>query len=726
MLILFSLTDIFSALWAFINMLFLIINSFIYDLVNFAYQVFLVLAGAQIFTTDMYQDIAQKIYVVIGVVALFLVAYALLRAIADPDAAAKSDMAAGKIIPNLLKVIILIAFIPTIFNIAYNVQGVILSNQTIPKLVLGDHFNSDSSTSSQGLVLANEIFTAFLTPTTDGDVSYTTDTVALTDPCMIGSCPAGTTYQDMSDLVEAGAKKFIIYANLGDSVAKGKLDFNFILQVVCGLFMVYVFVSFCIDLGVRVVKLAYYQLIAPIPILTLLIPSQKKIFDNWKNGVLSTFVSVFVRLAIVVLGVYLIESIPAVSTWPSYLTINASGSVLALARVFVILGILMFMKQAPKLISDMFGLKEGSFKLGIGDKLRDAGAFGIAGAAGAFVGAVGNKTVGQAIPQWKAAKGKGFLAHAGVVGKAVARVPLNTIRFGSAGVHGYSATKDAKSYADFKNGIQGAEAEALTKASIPTRIKNTAEEFANTNKEMFTNQYSPVGGELAKYQKRIENAQAVDVRKKIRDLAKSNSVKAINANRDLTNFDNGSTSLKDAGDYLRSTKSAGLANLQKDYLQNYNDSISKFRVSKNHKDYEAAMKNLDNYNWVDNFLTKGAPLTEADRSFVHTQLNGLENAAESEYINAQAGITGSEINMEIARADRIRQDNHSDSLMKDVEDLSSSADVYKTLKANHDQMFKDNDPDSNINKLRSEKGYINAVEADRRNQEYKKQAEEKK
>ena len=391
-----SFSDIWTAILSVLYTIFLMINSFIYDLINFSYQVFIALASAQIFTAEQYQNMAQKVYVVIGVVALFIVAYALLRAIADPDGAAKGDMAVGKIVPNLLKAIILIAFVPTIFNIAYNVQNVIIKNNVIPALIVGNSYNNSSSVSninggtfdlkSAGNNLANETFTQFLTPTS-GDKS----SVTLEEDCKIGTCiekddVAGISYEDMYKSVEDESKGYIVYANLGESAAKGNVDFNFPMQFAVGLFMVYVFVSFCIDMGLRVIKLAYYQIIAPIPILTLIIPGQKKIFDNWKNGSISTFAEVFVRLAVVMLGMVLVQSLPDPSNtsfWSGTM-INPSTSVSAFARIFVIIGILLFIKQAPKLISDMFGIKSGSFKLGIGEKLGEM----------AFLGGVANKAQG--------------------------------------------------------------------------------------------------------------------------------------------------------------------------------------------------------------------------------------------------------------------------------------------------------------------------------------------
>ena len=736
-----SFSDIWTAILSVLYTIFLMINSFIYDLINFTYQVFLAIASAQIFTSDQYQNMAQKVYVVIGVVALFFVAYALLRAIADPEGAAKGDMAVGKIVPNLLKAIILIAFVPTIFNIAYNVQNVILKNNVIPALIVGNSYNTTSDVAKinggtfdlkkAGNNLANDTFTQFLTPT-DG----TRSSITLEGDCKIGTCiekdnVEGISYEDMFKSVDDESKGYIVYANLGETAADGKLDFNFLMQFAVGLFMVYVFVSFCIDMGVRVIKLAYYQIIAPIPILTLIIPGQKKIFDNWKSGSISTFVEVFIRLAVVMLGMVLVQSLPdftATGFWSAAM-INPSPAVSAFARIFIIIGILMFIKQAPKLISDMFGIKSGSFKLGIGDKLREGGVFAAAGALGAVGGAVANKTIGNARQfksDWTSAKGKGAVAHAKALGKGAGRTmnPAQLLRFGSAGIHGYSATKDAKSFADFNKGMNSGVAEALSAASIPNRIKDTATGFAETARSMANNQYTPVSGELAKYQKRIETAQAVDIRKKVRDLARANDLNTITANRNLTNFDNGTYGLKDAGNLLRSTNMSQLKTSLTKYKDEYAKKLADFKTSGKSEDYDNAMKQLDNFNRTQNIIN--GTETEADRNMIHTQFDDLRSTAEKGYINSQAAMAGSEINTEINTANRLMKDNSSDAIMKGVKELDpKSVDIYDTLRDNHNTIAKDNDSNSNINKLRSDPNYINALEADRRNKEYKANAEKK-
>ena len=69
-----------------------------------------------------------------------------------------------------------------------------------------------------------------------------------------------------------------------DSIDSGKLGYLFLISTLAGAFCAYVILGFVIDMGVRAVKLAYLQLIAPLPILSLILTNQKKVFDYLLNS----------------------------------------------------------------------------------------------------------------------------------------------------------------------------------------------------------------------------------------------------------------------------------------------------------------------------------------------------------------------------------------------------------------------------------------------------------
>ena len=71
------LDDITGITQAFIK-LFLMLDGVVYSLISYVFQVFVVLAQARIFDGKTIEEIANRAYIVVGVAALFLVAFSLL------------------------------------------------------------------------------------------------------------------------------------------------------------------------------------------------------------------------------------------------------------------------------------------------------------------------------------------------------------------------------------------------------------------------------------------------------------------------------------------------------------------------------------------------------------------------------------------------------------------------------------------------------------------------
>ena len=159
------------------------------------------------------------------------------------------------------------------------------------------------------------------------------------------------------------------------------MDFQWLIALVIGGFLVYAMISFCFDMALRVCKLAFFEIIAPIAIFCNVIPKMEDVFKKWLSNTTKTFISVFTRIIVMNFGVYLISII--VKNVDLGLDNPGNWFLNLIAKCFLILGIVMFMRQAPKLLSDLFGFGDGDMKLGIRDKLKSSGAF----AAGAAIGA---------------------------------------------------------------------------------------------------------------------------------------------------------------------------------------------------------------------------------------------------------------------------------------------------------------------------------------------------
>ena len=153
----------------------------------------------------------------------------------------------------------------------------------------------------------------------------------------------------------------------------------------CSIIMTIIIIGFTVDVAVRAIKLAVLRLIAPVPIISYISPGSEKdgAFGNWVKTLVSTYLDLFIRLAIIYFGAYLILLISQSFSGNGVEIIQTGyGFVInTLATIFIIIGILVFMKQAPKFLKDMLGIK--------GTPMGNAGLSGILGGAAMAIGGGG-------------------------------------------------------------------------------------------------------------------------------------------------------------------------------------------------------------------------------------------------------------------------------------------------------------------------------------------------
>ena len=445
------------------------IDTVIYGFVDYVYDIFNALAKVKLFEESSYQSIVRNIYAVLGIIMLFVLAYSLLKAVINPDEFAKGETSFPKLIKNVVISLAIIAVLPTVFTVAFNFQNAILNKDTIPKLIFGT--GTDYNNENAGSEMAYYVFSAFLHPnftwceeknyqvndpkTGDVNLSECADNINADGDVGVTN---GPTLKAVSDGVLAGGKKSesgnysIFDFKYGESVADGKVTYNIFISTIAGVFLLYVLVNFCFDMAVRVVKLMFFQIIAPIPVICRVIPGGKlkDVFSDWMKKTISTYIDVFIRIATMYLGVYMIKLVT-----DNFSGINFGGLGLSqklIAKSLIIMGIVIFIRQAPKLISDMFHLDSGGMKLGLMDKLAMGGALTAGSVAGGAFGMLGRNAV-SAVKGFNDAKGKGFRERAKALGFGAASIGAGTF---SGAVRGFNRGKGAKSFADMKKASGGA------------------------------------------------------------------------------------------------------------------------------------------------------------------------------------------------------------------------------------------------------------------------------
>ena len=349
---------------------FLFIDGIVYWFVSQLFKIFNSLASFEIVDQGVYNALAQRIEVVIGVAMLFFVASSLLKSLVDPDNLNKNT---AKIAKNAIISIILLGVVPVIFEQAMHLQNIIIENRVVEKLLLGSGTNGVQETPDVA-TLGNEIALNTLEVFLNIPDSMTGEGDILWSDLKENSIMAGGNFTHITAFVEPVHDK--TEASNGETV-----EYMPIVSTACGLFLIYVLISFCIDLGIRIVKLAFYQILAPIPILMYIIPEKKSVFDNWVKATLATYLEVFIRLFVMFAVVFLCKEF---TTSLAAKAAENGTRIFSIESIIIVMGIFAFAKQAPKLIGDVIGVDSGNMKLGIGGKLAAAGIFG--GAIGAIGG----------------------------------------------------------------------------------------------------------------------------------------------------------------------------------------------------------------------------------------------------------------------------------------------------------------------------------------------------
>lgn len=359
-----SAENILGTIWAGIRSLMYQVNELIYTIIIRLYNMFEAIAKAQLLNDTAIEQIAQRVGVILGIVMLFKVIFSFITYLIDPDKMEDKEAGAVSIIKKVLIVIVLLGSSNYIFNLTWKFQNYIIENKVIYKLIIPS--DTELNTEDFGAVLAARTFMMFY----DLEDEFKE----------MGNATDCETYNAflINDIItnrNFGYGQFCLNAvdtittTDGESVQYFIMNYNFVLQTLVGLILVYLLVSYVIQVGVRVIQLTVLQIISPMAIISYLSPKKDNMFSKWKNIYISTYIDVFLRLAVIYLVVYLsailLDSVVETTEeglvfWNSVGTTEDKGWI----TTAMILALLMFAKKAPDLLKELF--PAGASKLGLG------------------------------------------------------------------------------------------------------------------------------------------------------------------------------------------------------------------------------------------------------------------------------------------------------------------------------------------------------------------------
>ncbi|NMA50838.1 MAG: hypothetical protein GX951_03200 [Mollicutes bacterium] len=359
------------------------INISIYRIFSSAYEVFFRLNSNRIIYSIEYREIYNKVYTLLSVLVLFVIAYNILSIIINPERN-KGGFAVQKLITRVILVLITIVLTPTIFNFAFKLQDAVVNDGFFNRLFSFKTSDEDSEgpdVTVYGKYIAGDVFGSFFYPEGDYEdsqipaesenVEKYKDNNNVEHLCTLNGEEVCTLYHAKEYARNGGLTVFRSFARNINNPTINRVEFAWIVSLIAGLFLLYVMVSYCVSFIIRVIKLAIYEIISPIVLAVSITPKNDNILNRWIKAVIKTYVSMFIYIFIMYLSMYLYRLISNITGPLICDTTNCSSGIRSFSYCFFVLGVFGFMKVAPKAIDSLLNLNE-PISLGLIDNLKEA------------------------------------------------------------------------------------------------------------------------------------------------------------------------------------------------------------------------------------------------------------------------------------------------------------------------------------------------------------------
>ena len=355
---------------------------------------------------DIVETVRSKIYIILGIFMLFKISASLINYMIKPDEMSDKDKGASKLIIRTITMLAILMILPTAFTYIYRAQSAFLP--ILPRLLLGKNTEDVSENVAENANdMAVTILQTFFHPYYSEEEG---DNYASAD----GSKEITT----LDELVEHAKDGSGTSNGFTGEMATYSYEYLFLLSTVVGIVVLVLLVGITIDVAVRLFKMLVLEMLAPIPIMSYIDPKTQKDgpFQLWLKELGKTFIDIFIKLGLIYLVLFFIGELQNDNLFVSYGPaegLKVSPLRLMYLKLFIIIGLLVFLKQAPKFIKGILGIKDnkdgGSFLGNVVGGLTGFGAGAISGAISGrgLSGAITGGLTGMAAGYQGAASGKG-------------------------------------------------------------------------------------------------------------------------------------------------------------------------------------------------------------------------------------------------------------------------------------------------------------------------------
>lgn len=540
-----------------VRIFFFFLDGIVYKFIGIIYNLFIQIANTSIFTEEIIDLFASKVYALLGIFMLFKVSFSIMTYIVNPDEFTDKNKGFSKLITNIVITLTLLIFTPMIFSQAMDLQRIILKDNIIGKIfsttASNSFFADNIDDNNAGSNLAYETFKAFYHinvndfPNCEGievgkEESSCKSDLRLKDDDY-KEYKKNLEIADFSQNINSNRNyQLLVYKAKVDKDEKYMMEYIPLVSTVVGGFMAWVLIVFCFDIAVRSVKLGFLRMIAPIPIISRIDPKGKGIFDKWTKSCISTYLDLFIRLIAIFFALFVIEQVFNMEFVSQSTGLPTNVNIFT--KIFIIMGALLFAKQLPKLLQDLTGAKlDGKFTLNPMKKLGEVPFVGKAVSAG--LGGLGSAITGQGFSNgWKAG-GKAVPLLGGDGKQSVANGFNRFTRFGEDGKKKIEERKkfDLGEQLFAKYGSEASGNPELYKGTNATKFAQSADSVnrAKKRRDEISGEYERLKMYFESNSNKMTEVEKNDYIKKV-DAARVNSLKAS------SDYDK----LKKAHDYVRS------------------------------------------------------------------------------------------------------------------------------------------------------------------------------
>ncbi len=361
-----AILDIFRNLFFFIDSIVYSIIPLVYNLIYSLYDLNTLFSDNGEALKKIVSNMTVTVYSFISIFMFFRVAVSLLTMLVDPALIEDKEKGAGKIVLNIAICLVLIVVVPVLFRVAKDVQKRAMNEHWIEKMVVGEDFGTNERY-TLGNELALSAWSVFLNPVEANGAVESAYNSVFNNPDSIGigavwpltkmfvvlnSTSGVPILSDIVGKVFPGVNNVL---NLFDAGTHYQLSYVWLLSTIVGIYIISALLKMMIDVAYRSLKFFALELLSPIAIISYIDPNSAKkgLFKKWSDEVIKTYLSLFIRIFVLAIATVLLRAFRLSDLATNSVT-QWTGNTLVVKLIYV-LAASAFIKNAPKMIDDLFG-----------------------------------------------------------------------------------------------------------------------------------------------------------------------------------------------------------------------------------------------------------------------------------------------------------------------------------------------------------------------------------